>query len=397
MNLDSEAIYDPSRLMSQFEELSRFLLDTHCLWSENPYFHEELSWSARFPDFWKWVEDLSDSDVDSFEHNPENEPKAPEKWLALYRQIQKLTRFPRDVKEIDLKPGVLWRVPQRKSLQIRSFLSTLRPYLGMDLIDWCAGKGHLGRSAASLGGGSLLQVEHCEELCREARRLNGRIGIDSRVECIDVLLQEAEWPEQALLLAMHACGDLGDAAIGLHRRIGGVMALAPCCHHKIESDHYVPKSVYGKGTGLFFDRSVLHFSVAFETVASSRNRRLRRQEMDYRCALSAARGKWHVASRSCSRSWFQLPFCSFAFKMARRDGFELDGDLDEYLKEGRRRSVRIRARAMVRSPFRRAIESWLALDRAISLQEMGRQVSIVEFCDRLASPRNLLLLARQEP
>ena len=386
MSRDSLAIW--------FDKLSLFLIQNQPLWSENPYFMEHLSWESIDPESWAWAEGLDESQIDEHEHSPEREPTFPnasQKRLAL---IKDLTDFPKGFETVDLSPELRWRLPRRKAAQIEPFLGSLKPYLKADLVDWCSGKGHVGRAASAISKQRLTQVEIRPDLCQVSRHLNQKLQLVSQVHCIDVLKEEINWPSDPMILAMHACGDLGVAAIKLHSRIGGAIALAPCCHHKIESKTYQPMSRQGREYDLELSRSDLHFSVAFETRASHKLRRLRRQGMVYRCALSAAQNRWHVASKPCPRSWLSLPFADFAHKMAQRDSFTLPDDLESLVEIGTKRALRIRARAMLRAPFRRAIEAWLALDKALYLQSLGKRVDVIQFCEFSATPRNLLLLAR---
>ena len=48
---------------------------------------------------------------------------------------------------------------------------------------------------------------------------------------------------------------------------------------------------------------------------------------------------------------------------------------------------------LVRHLFRRPLEIWLALDRALFLEEQGYQVELGTFCDKPMTPRNLLIRA----
>lgn len=50
---------------------------------------------------------------------------------------------------------------------------------------------------------------------------------------------------------------------------------------------------------------------------------------------------------------------------------------------------------LVRGLFRRPLELWLVLDRALYLSENGYDVQVGEFCDTHLTPRNLMLLAQQ--
>ena len=50
---------------------------------------------------------------------------------------------------------------------------------------------------------------------------------------------------------------------------------------------------------------------------------------------------------------------------------------------------------LVRGLFRRPMELWLVLDRALYLSERGYEVQLGEFCDSHLTPRNLMLLAQR--
>ncbi len=51
---------------------------------------------------------------------------------------------------------------------------------------------------------------------------------------------------------------------------------------------------------------------------------------------------------------------------------------------------------LVRGLFRRPLELWLLLDRALFLEEQGYQVRLGTFCAHELTPRNLLLLAERD-
>ena len=51
---------------------------------------------------------------------------------------------------------------------------------------------------------------------------------------------------------------------------------------------------------------------------------------------------------------------------------------------------------LVRHLFRRPLELWLVLDRALFLQEQGYRVELREFCPRHLTPRNILIHAERD-
>ena len=52
---------------------------------------------------------------------------------------------------------------------------------------------------------------------------------------------------------------------------------------------------------------------------------------------------------------------------------------------------------LLRSLFRRPLEIWLLLDRALYLEEQSYRVQLGEFCDSSLTPRNILLLGERLP
>ena len=73
------------------------------------------------------------------------------------------------------------------------------------------------------------------------------------------------------------------------------------------------------------------------------------------------------------------------------------GEQDWHALEARgwQRLAEVRNLELLRNLFRRPLELWLLLDRALYLQEQGYKVKLGTFCDYQLSPRNLLLLAER--
>jgi hypothetical protein len=68
--------------------------------------------------------------------------------------------------------------------------------------------------------------------------------------------------------------------------------------------------------------------------------------------------------------------------------------LEVYEAHGWRVLRRSAAFERVRDPFRRALECWILLDRALALEESGLEVLLGEFCETSITPRNGMILAR---
>ena len=62
---------------------------------------------------------------------------------------------------------------------------------------------------------------------------------------------------------------------------------------------------------------------------------------------------------------------------------------------GWQRLAQVRNLELLRNLFRRPLEMWLVLDRALFLHERGYDVRMGVFCDYPLTPRNLLLIAER--
>ena len=68
-------------------------------------------------------------------------------------------------------------------------------------------------------------------------------------------------------------------------------------------------------------------------------------------------------------------------------------DYNKFLEIGKKRKRVTERVELVRHVFRRAIEVWLVLDRALYLQQQGYQVTVSTFCEKQLTPRNILIQA----
>ena len=96
-------------------------------------------------------------------------------------------------------------------------------------------------------------------------------------------------------------------------------------------------------------------------------------------------------------AWLDKDFASYCHDLAALKGLALHGSIDWPALEaaGWRRLAEVRNLELVRDLFRRPLELWLLLDRALYLEERGYQVKLGTFCTYQLTPRNLLLLAER--
>ena len=140
-----------------------------------------------------------------------------------------------------------------------------------------------------------------------------------------------------------------------------------------------------------------------ETVtAGQRQRRQRDHSMAWRLAFDQLQRQQrgpdeYLPTPSLPVSWLNKDFSDYCRDLAELKGIELHGDIDWRTLEaaGWRRLAEVRNLELVRGLFRRPLEMWLLLDRALYLEEQGYRVRLGTFCSRSLTPRNLLLLAER--
>jgi hypothetical protein len=88
-------------------------------------------------------------------------------------------------------------------------------------------------------------------------------------------------------------------------------------------------------------------------------------------------------------------FAAFCARLAAHAGVEVPARVDypRYEALGAARAREVAALDLARLLFRRPLELWLVLDRALFLFEQHYAVELGVFCERRLTPRNLLIRA----
>ncbi len=293
-----------------------------------------------------------------------------------------------------------WHTPGRKQAQIEAFAAATGAPIA-PLLEWCAGKGHLGRHYARRWGSPVASLDHDAGLCRGGADLAHRSGIAQAFIVADALApSSAEHLAGRHAVALHACGDLHHTllrgAVGRARAID----LSPCCYYRTSSPRYRP---FNPEADLPLSRDELHLPVT-ETAATAgeRARRLRDQAMARKLGYLA----WyadHVGTprppglKPVPSAWNGLIFEEYALRMAARDGLTPTTGTDwaGYMEIGAVRRREVMRLNLVRMAFRRPLEVWLALDQAVFLERAGYHARLSEFCAASLTPRNILVSARR--
>lgn len=401
------AVLTGEALLARFRALDAFLTAHQALWKPRPFTHLQLPWETSYPELAQWLRRRSLEEAENDHHQPwliENAP-APFPALAANAQaLSKIGQLPGTALEAPA-PRLAVDVPGRKWQQIEAFASRLvfstEP---SHWLDWCAGKGHLGRRLLR-GTQRLTCLEHDPALVASGQQLSQRHHLPATHLQQDVLAQDAAQAIRAehTPVALHACGDLHVRLMQLARDTRcSQMAIAPCCYNRISAEHYQPLSDAAKGSALKLSLDDLGLPLTETVTAGARVRRQRDHSMAWRLGFDLLqrqirRCDSYLPTPSLPTSWLEKSFAQYCTDLAALKDLSTIGSPDWATLEaaGHQRLTEVRNLELLRNLFRRPLELWLVLDRALFLTQKGYDVRLGTFCEAPLTPRNLMLLAER--
>jgi len=391
-------------LLQRFQALDRFLSEHQALWSPRPFVCRRLPWENDYPELAAWLRARSLADAETA-HNQPGELDAPAPFpqlAAIACELGQIDELPAsDLPAVEHRQNL--DIPGRKSLQIQAFGARLRfREKPLHWLDWCAGKGHLGRHLAR-DGAALTCLEWDEALVEAGAQLSQRLGIAASHRCQDVLAASAAEQLHAFHtpVALHACGDLHvrllQLAIAKQCR---QLAVAPCCYNRTANERYTPLSQAARPSSLQLSRDDLGLPLSETVTAGARERRNRDQSMAWRLGFDTLQRRLrqqddYLPTPSLPSAWLKKDFADYCRDLAALKQLPAPSDENWATLEraGWQRLAEVRNLELVRGLFRRPLELWLLLDRALLLEEQGYRVRLGTFCPSQLTPRNLLLLA----
>lgn len=399
----------------RFNSLDKLLSNNSHWWQFAAFHHLESRWKVIAPELCL--------ELQKQEFNAFGETKDTQVTTELYKNIdlnqfipdlaaiERLSKINQNIQEM-AAPSSHWhyQVAGRKWSQITRFVPHVPKH--KNILEWCSGKGHLGRLAASDGASSLLSLEWQQALCEKNQELNRRLEIEQRYcsvhiyQC-DVLSKEVnEYLDQKQFpIALHACGDLHTQLIQqvVNHKMEGI-CLAPCCYNLISKEKYRPLSRRAQQSQLSLSKHDLSLPLKKIVTAGRREKVEQSKEKLWRIAFDCWQRKVLTSDhymplptipKRVLKSGFES-FVAWASETKKQPQLiQQAGILDSQkaLQEASNRMPAILQMEWVQHHFQRAIEVWLLLDKAMYLQENGYKSEIFEFCNASDSPRNLMLRA----
>lgn len=391
-------------LLQRFQALDEFLLRHQALWRPKPFTERQLAWEEEHPELARWLRGRSLDDADATHNHPErlDAPAPFPELAATVARLSAVGELPSTTLD-DLPTALTVDVPGRKWQQIEAFASRLSfDQPPRQWLDWCAGKGHLGRLLAR-DGKPLLSLEFDAALVADGQRMSDKLRLQAMHRQQDVLDSGAaeHLNKEHTAVALHACGDLHVRLLQLASERGcRQLAVAPCCYNRIDSDRYQPLSNAARASSLLLSRDDLRLPLAETVTAGARVRRQRDASMARRLAFDLLQRELrgvdeYLPIPSVAPAWLEKPFADYCRDLAAMKGLPTPAERNWPALEaqGRQRLAEVRNLELVRGLFRRPLELWLLLDRALFVQEQGYRVTLGNFCPPRMTPRNLLLLA----
>jgi hypothetical protein len=405
--VDSSCVLTGEELLARFTALDAFLIEHQVLWKPRPFTHLSLAWEASYPELALWLRGRSLEDAENAHNQPAELVEAPEPFAslaALSAELSAVDELPGHALEV-AGHRLNVDVPGRKWQQIEAFASRLSfTSQPMHWLDWCSGKGHLGRRLLRAGQ-QLTCVEYDPLLVASGQALSQRHHLHALHVERDVLSADASAVLSAAHtpVALHACGDLHVRLMQLASAAGcQQMAIAPCCYNRISRSEYQALSRAGSRSLLQLSLEDLALPMSETVTAGARVRRQRDTSMARRLAFDLLQRQVrgvdeYLPTPSLPSAWLEKPFADYCRDLAALKELSTIGSPDWPALEaaGWQRLAEVRNLELLRGLFRRPLELWLNLDRALFLEEQGYVVRLGTFCDTSLTPRNLLLLAER--
>jgi hypothetical protein len=401
-----------------FRQLSALLSATKALWQPLAFYQLELAWQAQLPALSERLEQLSIVDAEQLQGDDEALANFLAPYIPQALELSALCQLPIAKQQVLAPyPHSFDRdIPGRKWQQVQAYISAV---LGeehpLPILEWCGGKGHLGRCACQQLRVSGVSFDINAELVAKGQALSTHFDMPLQHISANALEESGRQllNQQQHALALHACGGLHLALIEEAISAGTEqLSIAPCCYHLFLSENswyddqecYRPQSQTAQSLDLNLSATDLRTCVQQTVTAPAHDRRLRKTLQAWRLGFDLLQrdinsSSDYLAVPALANRWAKTSFKEVCQHIAELKKVSLpnltDAEWQRWEEKGRQRLQWVTAFDLVRMAFRRPLELWLVLDRALKLEEASYQVDLSEFCSKSLTPRNILIKAKK--
>ncbi|WP_045368481.1 methyltransferase [Vibrio campbellii] len=395
-------------MKTQFQFINDCLIENQSLWRFDPFqssLHASLPWQEQHPQLCQWLASLTPSQIEEYKAEPELALQALSPFLPELKTLAELTHLePLALNGLELARGLDSGIPGRKLEQISSMgEAAIQHHHGEEWLEWCSGKGYLGRILTTQTDKPVTSFEYQQALCDSGQQAANEHHWKMTFIQGDAFNSQAKavFKPTQHAVALHACGDLHVRLMQYGSENGiAAMTISPCCYHLIQSEQYQPMSEQGRASSLSLSKQELRIPLQQTVTGGERVRRHRQQEMVFRLGFDlitrqALGMEGYQPVPSIRKSQLSDGFQSLCRWAAEQKGIYLSQeiDFDHFEKLSEQRFWQMERLSLVQLVFQRPLEIWLALDKALYLEERGYRVRLAEFCAKSVTPRNILICA----
>ncbi|KLV09046.1 SAM-dependent methyltransferase [Photobacterium aquae] len=390
----------------QFSHLDRLLAETREFWQFMPFSADYANWEAQYPELCQWLMGLDEHALAGYLADTEALADKLSQWIPQVVDLQAASQLTMLEKVDRLPPrGIDTGIPGRKWQQLLAFNGVM-PQLGLPWLEWCSGKGYLGRVLSATHQTPVTSLEWQQALCDDGAVAAKRLGLPMTFVQGDAFAEEssAYIVSRQHAVALHACGDLHVSLLKqVAAKQGQAVSISPCCYHLIRDKEYQPMSALGQQSVLRLSKLDLKLPLQETVTAGNRVRNLRFVEVSYRLGFDSLQRdllgeERYLPVPNCQKALFNDGFEGFCRWAAEKKGITLPQSLDyRYWQQcGEQRYHWVERLELLRQVFRRPLEMWLVYDRACFLEDAGYAVTVGTFCDKPMTPRNIMIHAERK-
>lgn len=394
-------------LANRFSQLDKVLSMHTSLWQGVPFECLALPWWDTHPALCEWLEQQTLASLQRWKAEPEKLANVVSEWIPDAALLQALCNVEmRDAGSVECDAHWSMGIPGRKWAQIGAFTAALPGGEGQHWLEWCAGKGYLGRILTVTKRASVTSLEWQKPLCDDGQSYANKHQLPMAFVQGDAFAQESQALVEACdhAVALHACGDL-HVTLLKHAVTAKPQSLAvsPCCYHLIRDKQYQPLSRLAQASVLSLSKHDLKLPLQETVTAGQTVKNKRFVEVSFRLGFDALqrslfKNSQYLPVPNVQKSLLNEGFEAFCRWAATQKNITLPTciDYDAFQQQGESRFLLVEKMETVRTLFRRPLEMWLVLDRALYLTENGYQTTVSTFCPRELTPRNLLIHAQRK-
>ncbi len=317
----------PQLLSEQFLHLDQLLTQYQQFWRFSPFHFTALPWTDT--PLGQRLQLLTPTEIERLD---QDEVYRRSYFSEFFPELNQFSPF--DLATASSKKPTQTELPfwfsrdikGRKLEQIQAFATQMQKG-DLPVLEWCAGKGHLGRWLCFSQQREVASLEWQEALCSEGQQQAEKLKLSQRLIHADVLAADISTHLKIgqQVVALHACGDLHIRLLQLASQAGTKqLDVVPCCYHLIACEQYQALSNLAQQSTLGqLSRDELKLAVQAQVTAGERVTRLRHIEVMWRLSYQelyqALQGVTEYRPlSSVPKHWFSGEFSAFAHWAADR-------------------------------------------------------------------------------